>query len=194
MLCIHTTVCVCEQEVRFPNLWPQNIVSSGDFSAPDTGRWRGCPRSDSGSFREPDPVTGSSGDTCDEPVSLRHSAIKHSATHDTARYSHPSATSSPVIRSPYFHQLNKHGLAGVSTRWCNPPDSASYFVNVRSEHYELESEATSFKDRGKTASIKMSGGAAEEGNFMRSQAYRSLRNFTRFYMGKEKNKVRSYSN
>ena len=32
-------------------------------------------------------------------------------------------------------------------------------------------------------------GATEEGHFMRSQAYRSLRNFTRFYMGKEKSKV-----
>ena len=42
-----------------------------------------------------------------------------------------------------------------------------------------------------TVKWNMSGAAAEEGNFMRSQAYRSLRNFTRFYMGKEKNKVRN---
>ena len=35
----------------------------------------------------------------------------------------------------------------------------------------------------------MSGG--DEGNFVRSQAYRSLRNFTKFYMGKEKSKVRT---
>ena len=37
----------------------------------------------------------------------------------------------------------------------------------------------------------MSGASSEEGNFTRSQAYRSLRNFTRFYMGKEKSKVRN---